>query len=363
MAKEISYLTIGDIKTLWRSTLKEVRNAIPPVKGTVYINSNTSNGVTTYTRNYYDNTLKYIFQGCSALTTITSNIFKNLRNVSACSGAFQNCTSLIFDVDTTEKLFEGFTQAEDFQYTFKGCSGEISYDVFKDCIKAYTFAGCFYNGNWKSTKQNKGCFYHIFRNTVGYIFSGCFENSTIDYLTEVFTGLTTANNLRYCFSNVKIVYNIEEAIHLSGMSNCDWRDMFRGCPNITDFTSCLYNITIKKNTIKNMLTDEYYQYILDLRDCRHLPLTFGTQRAFRCYFNVDGAKKAFAVIKFDIDDLYPSNIPSSEQDFRSLSLYPSKNAKAESSDVTPSIYAKAGSILYQRLENFASEWGFELKEL
>lgn len=362
MAKENSYSTIGDIKTLWKSTLKEVRNAIPPVKGTVYFSPNTSNGVTTYTRKYYDNTLNYIFQGCSVLTTITSNIFKNLRNVSACICAFQNCTSLIFDVDTTEKLFEGFTQAEDFQYTFQGCSGEISYDVFKDCINATVFSMCFAKGVWKSSRQTLGCFYHIFRNTKGRQFNSCFAHSTIDYMTEVFTGLKTAYDLSYCFYDSTIVYNIAEATNMSGMSNCDWSDMFRGCTSISNMGSCFENVKIKKNIIKDLITDEYYQYILDLHDCYDLALKI-TAYSLKCYFNVDGNKKAFSVIKFA--DLTLGNLREEDSilTFNMACIYPAKNTKAESSEATPVVYAKEGTKWYQMLSDKAADWGFILKPL
>ena len=221
---------------------------------------------------------------------------------------------------------------------------------------------CFAKGTWKSSQQTLGCFYHIFRNTKGRQFNSCFEKSTIDYMTEVFTGIKTAYDLRYCFAGSTIVYNIAEATHMSGMSNCDWRDMFRGCTSISNMGSCFENVKIKKNIIEDLVTDKYYQYILDLHDCYDLALNT-TAYSLKCYFNVDGNKKAFSVIKFA--DLTLGNLHEEDSisTFNMACIYPAKNTKAESSEATPVVYAKEGTEWYQMLSDKAADWGFILKPL
>ena len=355
MAADIQfYRTFEDIVTLWKSTLTEIENAIPHVKGTVpYINEDTTK---------YDNSMKGVFHYCSNLKYIPIDIFRNQRNVLDFSFALEGCKSLVLDTDLTSEIFKGCTKAKSFARTFYGCNGEISYDIFKDCINATVFSMCFARGTWKSSQQTRGCFYHIFRNTKGRLFNSCFAHSTIDYMTEVFTGLKTAYDLSYCFFDSTIVYNIAEATHMSGMSNCDWSDMFRGCTSISNMGSCFENVKIKKNIIKDLITDEYYQYILDLHDCYDLALKI-TAYSLKCYFNVDGNKKAFSVIKFA--DLTLGNLREEDSilTFNMACIYPAKNTKAESSEATPVVYAKEGTEWYQMLSDKAADWGFILKPL
>ena len=348
------YSTFEDIVTLWKSTLTEIENAIPHVKGTVpYINKDTTK---------YNNSMYGVFNYCSNLKYIPIDIFRNQRNVLDFSFALAGCKSLVLDADLTSEIFNGCTKARTFANTFYGCNGEISYDIFKDCINATVFSMCFANGTWKSSQQTRGCFYHIFRNTNVRNFNGCFDKSTIDYMTEVFTGIKTAYDLSYCFADSTIVYNIAEATDMSGMSNCDWRDMFRGCTSIRNMGSCFKNVKIKKNIIKDIVTDKYYQYIIDLHDCYDLALNI-TAYSLNCYFNVDGNKRAFSVIKFA--DLTLGNLHEEDSisTFNMASIYPAKNTKAESSEATPVVYAKEETEWYQMLSDKAADWGFILKPL
>lgn len=85
VAEPQHFSTFEDIVTLWRESLIEVENAIPPVKGTVpYINKDTTK---------YDNSMKGVFYYCSNLKYIPDDIFKNQRNVDV-SLAFEGCKSL-----------------------------------------------------------------------------------------------------------------------------------------------------------------------------------------------------------------------------------------------------------------------------
>lgn len=349
------YSTVKDIGTLWKSTLTEIENAIPHVKGTAFYSDS---GYI----NIYNSSMNGVFDGCSNLKYIPGDIFKNQRNVNDFDYAFRMCSSLVLDVDLTNEIFKGCTKAESFAGTFSYCKGEISYDIFNDCINAQDFSSCFSNGTFYSSKQNRGCFYHIFKNTKGSSFHRCFIGATIDYMTEVFTGLKTAEDLSECFESAEIVYNINEAISLSGQSNCDWRDMFRGCTSISNMGSCFENVKIKKNIIEDIVTDKYYQYILDLHDCYDLALNI-TAYSLKCYFNVDGNKKAFSVIKFA--DLTLGNLHEEDSisTFNMACIYPAKNTKVESSEATPVVYAKEGTEWYQMLSDKAADWGFILKPL
>ena len=116
MAGEIEYYsTFEDIVTLWKSTLIEIENAIPHIKGTVpYINKDTTK---------YDNSMKGVFYYCSNLKYIPCDIFKNQRNVLDFSFALAGCKSLVLDADLTSEIFKGCTKAKSFARTFYGCNG------------------------------------------------------------------------------------------------------------------------------------------------------------------------------------------------------------------------------------------------
>lgn len=85
----------------------------------------------------------YMFDGCSSLTTIPSNLFANCQNIYSLSNCFNECSSL---TTIPSGLFDGLSSATSFLRCFRNCTSleTIPSDLFQDCVSADIFDRCFY---------------------------------------------------------------------------------------------------------------------------------------------------------------------------------------------------------------------------
>lgn len=89
---------------------------------------------------------QYCFYGCSALTTISADLFKNYTKATDFSSCFRDCKAL---TAIPEGLFDNHTLAKTFTCCFYNCTAlkEIPEGLFANNTAAKNFSSCFYNCN------------------------------------------------------------------------------------------------------------------------------------------------------------------------------------------------------------------------
>lgn len=87
-------------------------------------------------------TMDYVFSGCTELTSISDNLFKNCTGVTSFASAFQQCSSL---VAVPNKLFDRNINVTSFKNTFYYCLSlkEIPEFLFSQCRKVENFTNTF----------------------------------------------------------------------------------------------------------------------------------------------------------------------------------------------------------------------------
>ena len=75
----------------FRYTIISVESAIPKLKGIVYYYDK---GTGTYTRAYDDNWFDALFQNCTHLTSVSTNLLDNITTSTSFDKVFDNCSSL-----------------------------------------------------------------------------------------------------------------------------------------------------------------------------------------------------------------------------------------------------------------------------
>lgn len=85
----------------------------------------------------------YMFDGCSSLEAIPSNLFENCPSLGNFSRCFHGCSALS---SIPNGLFDNCTAATNFSGCFNGCTSlsTIPNDLFLDCVNASNFIDCFY---------------------------------------------------------------------------------------------------------------------------------------------------------------------------------------------------------------------------
>ena len=156
------YACIGYFK----STVVEILNPIPGLKGTNCYSSSTSYATST-------SRIGNPFQSCSKLTSIPEGLFSNLPstfiNFSYC---FAGCSSL---QEIPAGLFDNFSGASSFQQCFYGCSSltAIPEGLFDSCTANTVFWSCFQNCSSLQTIPEYLFAYNTVVNDFDECFSGC----------------------------------------------------------------------------------------------------------------------------------------------------------------------------------------------
>lgn len=112
-----------------------------------------------------------VFQGCTKLESVPSDLLKNCRSIKTANYAFSNCTSLVIP----EGLFLDCDSITSFTGTFASAGSSVPAQM----IPADLFSGC------DSAES----------------FNNCFHYANIRYVPEtLFDGTPNANNFRSAFS-------------------------------------------------------------------------------------------------------------------------------------------------------------------
>lgn len=145
----------------------------------------------------YKNKFDYLFYGCSSITSIPEDLFKNCTNITSFKGTFCKCTGV---TNIPENLFANCPNVTSFEETFYNCTGitNIPENLFADCPNVTSF---------KET------------------FSYC-------------TGITNApENL---FASCSNVTSFERTFsYCTGITNIP-ENLFASCPNVTSFERTFY---------------------------------------------------------------------------------------------------------------------------
>lgn len=195
------YACIGYFK----STVIEILNAIPGLKGTNCYSSTTTYGTST-TR--FGNP----FQSCSKLEIIPNDLFSNMpttfTNYSYC---FSSCTAL---AEIPEGLFDALTQNTNFQGCFSSCSSitEIPEGLFDHCTKATVFWSCFQGCTSLQTIPEHLFLYNTAANDFDECFRGC--SSLTDFTIHI-----SARSISYCSNFVTLKSGTTRTIYVPSGSN------------------------------------------------------------------------------------------------------------------------------------------------
>ena len=94
----------------------------------------------------YKNKFDYLFYGCSSITSIPEDLFKNCTNITSFKGTFCKCTGV---TNIPENLFANCPNVTSFEETFYNCTGitNIPENLFAGCSNVTSFERTFYRCN------------------------------------------------------------------------------------------------------------------------------------------------------------------------------------------------------------------------
>lgn len=181
------------------------------------------------------NSLDYLFEGNTKLTSIPEGTFSKLANLSSVDRIFNNS-----NIENVDGLFEGCANLISVTSAFKDCESLISAQrTFKDCTKLSSIYSIF--GNSPESKALAVNCNQLFENTGVEIFN--------------MRGLKLSSAIGMCRNNSKLT-NIYTEFTLVG-DNVDVTEMFKDCPLLNNaenqqvfelsgtanFTRCWQNCT------------------------------------------------------------------------------------------------------------------------
>jgi hypothetical protein len=185
-----------------------------------------------------------LFYGCSALTSIPSDLFSNNTDAETFNSTFHDCSSLSLTNDLL--LFSGCSAAKEFRYTFCGVKGGvISTDFFADCVNATRFDCCFsgYTANqnpvWfpNAYPTSDGLMQGLFRNTSAESLMGTFAFSSVPNILGLFDGCSKLKNINSCFYSAAIgEFYAFEQLYDGQPVKYNWYNLFDDCVNLVDIT-------------------------------------------------------------------------------------------------------------------------------
>ena len=151
----------------YQSHLVEVVNALPKVKGTNRPNYGNYSELITQ-----ENKFDYLFEGCTNLVKIPSDLFAKNESVTSFKLCFFDCYKLAF---IPSNLFEKNTECTTFSECFSHCRAlqYVPNVLFKHNTKANDFSSCF-NGCYNITTVFPNLFYYnTLLTNLNYCFEGC----------------------------------------------------------------------------------------------------------------------------------------------------------------------------------------------
>lgn len=219
----------------YTTNLTTIYNAMPVIRG-AYVTYSDS----TTTGKRMDN----LFYGCSALTSIPSDLFSNNTDAETFNSTFHNCSSLSLTNDLL--LFAGCSAAKEFRYTFCGVKGGvISMDFFADCVNATRFDCCFSGFSasqspvWfpDAAPSSDGIMEGLFRNTSAESLMGTFALSSVPNILGLFDGCFKLKNINSCFYGAVIgeFYAFKKPYDGQPVKY-NWYNLFDDCVNLVDIT-------------------------------------------------------------------------------------------------------------------------------
>lgn len=166
----------------------------------------------------------YCFSDCDGMESLPSGLFKNCSQATLFTKCISQCDGL---KSIPNDLFVGCKNAIDFRSCFSGCTNLKRIPnggLFADCDKASSFAACFENCLALEELPSdlfKGCI-----NAKD--FSGCFVGGSLDVIPkDLFADCLCAEDFSDCFYRCENLTSIPE-------------DLFKNSPNIIDVSSCFY---------------------------------------------------------------------------------------------------------------------------
>ena len=149
-----------------------------------------------------------VFCGCSSLTAINKNLFKNNPDITSFWICFSSCTAL---TEIPKDLFKYNTAATNFQSCFEICSAitEVPKDLFRTNTAATNFQSCF---------------------------SGC--SNLVNVPSDIFKYNTNASNFYACFMSDRklqtpVINIVRDSFYDVGRTNLTLDEFFYGCNLIT----------------------------------------------------------------------------------------------------------------------------------
>lgn len=229
------------------TNLTTIYNAMPVIRG-AYVTYSDS----TATGKRMDN----LFYGCSALTSIPSDLFSNNTDAETFNSTFHDCSSLSLTNDLL--LFSGCSAAKEFRYTFCGVKGGvISTDFFADCVNATRFDCCFsgYTANqspvWfpNAYPTSDGLMQGLFRNTSAESLMGTFAFSSVPNILGLFDGCSKLKNINSCFYSAAIgeFYAFQKPYDGQPVKY-NWYNLFDDCVNLVDITGLFLFAKVPSDT-------------------------------------------------------------------------------------------------------------------
>ena len=182
------------------------------------------------------------FSGCTALTTIHAELFKNNPSADTFSFCFKYCTAL---TDIPAGLFDKNTKAETFSSCFEYCTAltDIPAELFKNNAAATSFSSCFENCTTLTTIP-AGLFDN---NAKATDFSFCFCDCTAltDIPAKLFDKNVEATNFNKCFGNCTALTDIPVGLFKNNVKATNFFNCFNGCTTLTTIPAGLFNNNVE----------------------------------------------------------------------------------------------------------------------
>jgi|ERR1035437_868309 hypothetical protein len=158
--------------------------------GAALISTSAINGITGFNYGYQ------LFNGCTSLTSILTDLFKYCPAITSFNQTFASCTSL---PSIPDSLFYHNTVATDFSYTFATCSSLLSIPsgLFSNNTAATTFTQTFGQCTSLPTIPDSLFYWNTAATTFSYTFYSCTSLTAIPLI--LFDNNTLASDFYNCF--------------------------------------------------------------------------------------------------------------------------------------------------------------------
>lgn len=204
---------------------------IPTIAGVYSITSASSKG------ERIPNSLIYLFEYCSHLASIPSDLLCNNQHVTDMSYCFAYCSSLSSIPDT---LFACMKNVTTFTYCFSGCSGisNIPATLFSQCTKVTVFKHCFYKCTGLLSIPEELFANNVAATNFGYCFAYC--TSLTEIPANLFSNNISSTFFGGCFSDCSSLLAIPESLFWNNSETRGFPSCFSNCSSIVSVPENLF---------------------------------------------------------------------------------------------------------------------------